>query len=124
MDTYKNRITSDNISEKDYILMNYDVLSNGTLINKRTQKIVKFSLTKDGYLKARLYSSLSKHEDGRKPYYLHRVIAMIYLDNYNINLTVNHKDGNKLNNDISNLEMATISENIIHSYRILNKKRR
>lgn len=31
--------------------------------------------------------------------------------------TVNHKDGNKRNNHISNLELNTMSENITHAYR-------
>jgi hypothetical protein len=35
------------------------------------------------------------------------------------NATVNHKDGNKLNNSLNNLEWVTLSENCIHSCRVL-----
>ena len=47
----------------------------------------------------------------------HRLMAMTYLelpDNYE-ELVVNHKDGNKLNNDIDNLEWCTHTENLVHA---------
>jgi hypothetical protein len=37
-------------------------------------------------------------------------------------LQVNHKDGNKQNNSLSNLEWVTCRENVLHSYRVLGKK--
>lgn len=47
-------------------------------------------------------------------YKIHRLVAQSFLSNWNPELTVNHKDGNKLNNDYSNLEMMTIAENNHH----------
>lgn len=47
---------------------------------------------------------------------LHRLVALCYIPNPYNKPQINHKDGNKLNNDISNLEWCTASENIIHSY--------
>lgn len=44
----------------------------------------------------------------------HRVVATYFLDDYSEDLTVNHKDFNKENNNVSNLEMLTLSENILH----------
>lgn len=49
---------------------------------------------------------------------VHRLIAKTFLSNYDKTLDVNHIDGNKRNNVLSNLEMVTRSENIKHSIRI------
>lgn len=119
--SYKNNFIS-GLSEKQYILQNYDVYKDGRVINKRTGKEVKFSLTHKGYLKARLQTPLSKNPDGRKPYLKHRIIAMIYLDNYSNDLQVNHKNGIKDDNRLENLEMVTCSENIRHSWNELNRE--
>lgn len=45
-------------------------------------------------------------------YKVHRLMAQTWLDNFDNNLTVNHKDGNKHNNDYHNLEMMTSVENV------------
>lgn len=44
----------------------------------------------------------------------HRVIAQLFLDDFDPNLTVNHKDGDKFNNSVENLEMMTLKENLHH----------
>lgn len=119
--SYKNNFIL-GLSEKEYILQNYDVYKDGSIINKRTGKEVKFSLTHKGYLKARLQTPLSKNPDGRKPYLKHRIITMIYLENYSNDLQVNHKNGIKDDNRLENLEMVTCSENIKHSWDELNRE--
>lgn len=110
------------MKELDILLEKYIIKPEGIIINKKSNKPVAFKPDKKGYLKARLHTSLSKNKDGRKPYRLHRVIAMMYLSNFKKELTVNHKDGNKLNNDISNLEMMTNQENMRHAFRVLGRK--
>ena len=102
----------------------YIVLENGTVINKKTNKEVKFSKDQKGYLRARLYTSVSNHPDGRKPFKLHRLVAMYYLSNYSEDLQVNHIDGNKLNNHYSNLEMVTNAQNAKHGWNVLDSSER
>lgn len=54
---------------------------------------------------------------------MHRLVAKHFLECFDKKLEVNHKDGNKENNNIKNLEMVTRSENLKHSYRVLGRKK-
>lgn len=47
--------------------------------------------------------------------FVHRIVAESFLENLNNLKCVNHKDGNKQNNNVSNLEWCTYSENNIHA---------
>lgn len=57
-----------------------------------------------------------------KTFLTHRIIGEKYIINKSNKKTINHKDGDRKNNNIKNLEWATYSENNTHSYRILGKK--
>lgn len=46
------------------------------------------------------------------------MVAKHFCDGYKDNLVVNHKDGNKLNNNYENLEWVTRSENDLHAFRL------
>lgn len=53
----------------------------------------------------------------RKTYQVHRLIAMAFIPNPDKKPYINHKDGNKHNNSIDNLEWCTASENNKHAWR-------
>ena len=84
---------------------------------KSKHKILKQILRKDGYY----FVNLSKN--GKiKPIKVHRIIAQTFVNNKNDYNIINHIDGNKQNNKVSNLEWCTQSHNIKEAYRMGVKK--
>lgn len=61
------------------------------------------------------YSCTLVNEQGQKRFYVHRLIALTFIPNPEDKEDVNHKDGDKLNNLLSNLEWCTRSENMVHA---------
>lgn len=51
-----------------------------------------------------------------KLYKVHRLVGEAFLDNPDGLPQINHKDGNKRNNDVSNLEWASASQNVQHAF--------
>ena len=92
---------------KDY--ENYCIDIDGNIFNIITNKYLQGSIGEHGYRYYRLTKNGKK-----KMFYAHRLVAETYLDNPNKLPIVNHKDGNKLNNNINNLEWVTYSENTQH----------
>lgn len=88
---------------------NYFIDENGKIFNSSTKKYLKGSIGENGYQ----YYRLSKNNQ-KKMFYAHRLVAEYFLDNPNNLPVVNHKDGNKLNNSVNNLEWVTYSENTKH----------
>ncbi len=83
------------------------------------QCILKHQVDKAGYHR------LCLRTDGKQRYFsVHRLVAYAFISNPNNYLEVNHLDGNKSNNQVSNLEWCTRSMNKIHSYRVLGQKKR
>ena len=63
------------------------------------------------------YLRIGLNRDGAcTKHYLHRLLAEAFLDNPDCKRTVNHIDGDKRNNSLSNLEWATYSENTQHAH--------
>jgi len=88
---------------------NYLIDENGKIYNVKTKKYLKGSIGENGYL----YYRLSKNGK-KKMYYAHRLVAEAFIPNSNNLPVVNHKDGNKLNNNVNNLEWVSYSENTKH----------
>lgn len=66
---------------------------------------------------------LSDGHGNIKYYSIHRLVAEHFIPNPDNKPTVNHKDGNKHNNNIDNLEWATWTENEKHSIDVLKRNR-
>lgn len=58
----------------------------------------------------------------RKVCTVHRLVASAFIENPNGHEEVNHRDGDKTNNRVENLEWLSRSENLKHSYRTLKRK--
>lgn len=73
-------------------------------------RLLSVTLNKDGYLIVHL------SKDGqRKGWGVHRLVMLAFVGERPGDLQVNHKDCNKLNNHVSNLEYCTLQENTRHA---------
>jgi hypothetical protein len=95
---------------KDYYACN-----KGHVYSKKTGNLVRNILNKrkDGYLFINVIPTGGKKG---KACSVHRLIAATWLSNPEKLPVVNHKDGNKLNNDVTNLEYISHQGNIKHAY--------
>jgi hypothetical protein len=97
---------------------NYDVSSFGNIINNKTNKILKPSLNSSGYYRYTLINNLKK-----KSITIHRIVAKTFIPNPENKPTVNHKDRNRINNKLENLEFATHLEQNLYKIKSSNIRR-
>lgn len=90
----------------------YQVSSKGNVKNMATGKILIGDKNIVGYRRVTLYTPIVKRM------FIHRLVALHFVDGYKEGLVVNHKDGNKTNNCADNLEWVTRSKNDLHAYRL------
>ena len=92
----------------------FEISSFGNILSTRTNKILKLHLGKMGYF------HFSTKIGGRNGLCIclkvHRLVAEAFCERLDDSYEVNHKDGNKLNNNCSNLEWVSHSDNVIHAY--------
>ncbi len=91
---------------------NYLVRPDGTVIRKSTRRIIAGTVSRRGYVRVKLHN-----DSGDRSLMLHRVVFEAFEHPIPDNMTINHIDGNKLNNRLSNLECVTMRENNIHAYK-------
>lgn len=82
----------------------------GMIFKKSSGDRVKEHVSSGGYPRV----NLSKRGKGKTPM-VHRLLAQTFIWNKDNKPCVNHKDGNKLNYKLENLEWCTHKENSIHA---------
>ena len=98
----------------DNQVTSYFINETGKCFNSKTNKYLKGQISNSGYLNY----NLSITPQYKKRLYAHRLVAQYFLNNgepIEGNKEVNHKDGNKLNNSVSNLEFLSHKNNIKHA---------
>ena len=89
-----------------YKKADYTITKNGEVYNNVTGKKLKPQTNGKGYLRIKIENKLE---------FVHRLVAEKYIPNPENKPQVNHKDGNKLNNCVDNLEWVTNLENRQHA---------
>ena len=97
----------------------YEVSDTGLVRRKDTQKTLSGCIT-SGYRSVKLTFNNSRQQR----FYVHRLVAEHFITNSDPkNKTfVNHKDGDKLNNNVENLEWVSPRENNLHYYQEIKKQ--
>jgi len=83
------------------------ITENGIICNDTTGYIMKQSIDSYGYMVVNLGHG--------KTYKVHRLLAITYLPNPDELETVNHKDGIKIHNYVSNIEWMSAKDNLKHA---------
>ena len=94
---------------------NYKIDKNGRIENITTGRILKQEKTATGYFRVTLC------KNGKTERFMsHRLVMQTFVPNPNNKPQVNHINGIKDDNRLSNLEWCTQSENMIHAYKFLD----
>jgi hypothetical protein len=90
---------------------------NGRFKGSKPGTILKQVFDEKGYLRVNLYFNAKG-----SPARVHRIVAEAFLGDRPEGMTVNHIDGNKVNNHVENLEYVSNKENIRHAHRVIETR--
>lgn len=95
----------------------YQIDENGNVFSVKSNQFIKFHKKENGYLQVKLFISYDTKTKKRKYLYpyVHRLVAQAFIDNPSNLPCINHIDGNKENNNVSNLEWCSYSQNMQHA---------
>jgi hypothetical protein len=82
------------------------------------EMIAKLRLDKDGYV-----TFTASKNNVVKTLKVHRMVAIAFIPNPDSKPEVNHRFGIKIDNRATELEWSTTKENIVHNFKVLNRKR-
>jgi hypothetical protein len=99
----------DNLTHK-YFPDFYIIYEDGRVYSTKTSKFLKPEVTRDGYYQITLCTN-GIPERLR----VHQLVARLFISNKDNLPQINHKDGNKLNNSVDNLEWCTAYSNNKHA---------
>lgn len=108
---------TEKIIEYDNIKPIYSIDEYGNIKNINSDKYLKYAVTTAGYYTV----GLQQKDNTRKIYYIHILVAEMFLNKPENSEQVNHIDKNRSNNHISNLEWCTQLENLDHQFKNNNK---
>lgn len=93
---------------------NYEVSDAGEIRNVKFNRLLTPSPGAGGYMRVQLRRDKQSYQR-----YIHRLVAEAFLEGEG---EVNHLDGNRANNNVSNLEWTTHAKNVQHAFDVLHRK--
>jgi len=95
---------------------NYSIFKDGTIINNTSGKKLKPLNNGNGYMSVYLYKNKRAFR-----FYIHRLVATHFINNPQQFKYVNHKDENKSNNSVDNLEWCTARYNANYGTKLIRQ---
>ena len=90
---------------------NYEISDKGVLRNRINKRKRKYHINHHGYYKVSIDIG-----EGEKDYFVHRLVAMVFIPKEEGKEYINHINSNKTDNRVDNLEWCTVQENNAHAY--------
>lgn len=89
----------------------YQISNLGRVKNIKSGRNLMGGINSDGY-----YTVLLRKKLKAKSFKIHRLVAAAFISNPENKPQVNHKNGNKIDNKVTNLEWVTCKENVRHAW--------